>query len=76
MKKTLKFEEHDNVVIALEAIEPGDRISVNGAASDVISADKVPQGHKIAVKEIARGDTIYKYGHPIGVAGEDLKAGT
>ena len=29
MKKALKFDERDNVVIALEATVPGDEISVN-----------------------------------------------
>ena len=76
MKKTLKFEVRDNVVVALEAVEPGDKLSVNGTATDVVCVDKVPQGHKIAVENIAKGTTIYKYGHPIGVAAEDLKPGT
>ena len=56
-------------------MEPGDGISVNGAQADVVVTDKVPQGHKIAIKNIARGETIYKYGHPIGLAATDIKPG-
>lgn len=76
MKKALKFDERDNVVIALEATVPGDEISVNGEASGVTAADSVPQGHKIALRNIAKGETIYKYGHPIGLAAEDISAGS
>lgn len=76
MKKALKFDERDNVVIALEATIQGDEISVNGASSGVTAADSVPQGHKIALRNIAKGETIYKYGHPIGLAAEDISAGS
>ena len=76
MKKALKFDERDNVVIALEATVPGDEISVNGEASGVTAADSVPQGHKIALRNIAKGETIYKYGHPIGLAAENISAGS
>lgn len=75
MKKALKFDERDNVVIALEATVPGDEISVNGETSGVASTGSVPQGHKIALRNIAKGETIYKYGHPIGFAAEDISAG-
>ena len=76
MKKALKFDERDHVDIALEATVPGDEISVHGEASGVTAADSVPQGHKIALRNIAKGETIYKYGHPIGLAAEDISAGS
>jgi len=35
----------------------------------------IPQGHKIALKDIAAGAFVVKYGHPIGVATQDIVSG-
>jgi (2R)-sulfolactate sulfo-lyase subunit alpha len=35
----------------------------------------VPIGHKIALTDIKKGDTIIKYGHDIGKAVADIKKG-
>ena len=35
----------------------------------------VPAGHKIALRDIAAGEKIVKYGFPVGVATKDVKAG-
>lgn len=32
-------------------------------------------GHKYALKDIARGEKVIKYGYPIGIASEDIKEG-
>ena len=68
MKKALKFDPHDNVAVALDPMKSGDHILINGEESSVVVTGDLPQGHKIAVKDIAAGETIYKYGHPIGTA--------
>ena len=36
---------------------------------------EIPAGHKIALQAIAAGDKVIKYGNPIGVAVQDIKAG-
>ena len=35
---------------------------------EIACIDPIPLGHKIALGEIAEGDTILKYGHDIGKA--------
>ena len=75
IKKALKFEDKDNVVVALDPMEEGDYIVINGNPSEVIVREKLPQGHKLAIRNIAKGENIYKYGHLIGVAGCDIQAG-
>lgn len=75
MKDTLRFEEQDNVAIALETLEAGDSININKMQSALTVAEKIPQGHKIAIQNIAKGSTIFKYGHPIGKAAVDIVAG-
>lgn len=44
-------------------IHPDDTVKVN-----------VENGHKYAIKDIAKGEQIIKYGFPIGIAKEDIKA--
>ncbi len=75
MKKALRFDEKDNVVIALEKTDAGDPISINGGKPSLVAAEGVPQGHKLASRAISKGETVYKYGHPIGTAACDIAAG-
>lgn len=44
-------------------IHPDDNVKVN-----------IENGHKYAVRDIKKGESIVKYGFPIGVAKEDIKA--
>ena len=45
-------------------IHPDDNVKVN-----------LENGHKYALKDITKGEKIIKYGFPIGIAKEDIKAG-
>lgn len=74
-KKALKFSNEDNVAVALEPMEVGDRICVNGKETDITIISALPQGHKIALSNISKGETVYKYGHPIGTAATDISRG-
>lgn len=73
MKSVLVISERDNVATALEALEPGRRLDILGAAITV--RDSIPAGHKIALSPIAAGDAVIKYGSPIGRASADIPAG-
>lgn len=74
MKKVLKFSESDNVGVALEDVRPGDALIINGAESGA-ALEALPQGHKIALRDIEKGGVIVKYGHKVGLANCDIKAG-
>ena len=37
--------------------------------------DPIPLGHKVALKDIAEGDTVVKYGHDIGRAVQSISKG-
>lgn len=43
-------------------IHPDDNVKVN-----------LENGHKYAIKDIAKGENVIKYGYPIGIAKEDIK---
>ena len=61
----------------LEPIHTGDHVGCNGERSDleVIALDPIAYGHKIALMDIAEGDTVLKYGLSIGTASCDIKEG-
>ena len=66
MTAYIKINPIDNVVVAVEAIDKGTVIEVDGVAITVVQ--DVPAGHKIALKAFAPGEHVVKYGAPIGHA--------
>jgi altronate dehydratase len=73
VKSVLVISEHDNVATALEALETGRSLTVNGGT--VIVRDAIPRGHKVALTAIAAGNAVIKYGSPIGIASADIEPG-
>ena len=78
MKKVFVIHESDNIGTAVVSdLVKGDSVGTNGRISDIevtANAD-IPYGHKIALRDIASGETVYKYGLSIGSATKDIKAG-
>lgn len=70
MKTAIKIFEKDHVATATSEIDSGESIFITGVDdTDVIEAnEEIPMGHKIALKNILRGEEIVKYGEVIGVA--------
>jgi altronate hydrolase len=66
---TLHIAEQDNVMVALRLIAGGTVVDGVTVATDV------PAGHKIATRPIPAGQTVLKYGYPIGVATRDIAPG-
>lgn len=56
----------DDVAVALEAIPAGAVVAVGGA--EVRTTGAIPRGHKLAVRAIAAGAPVRKYGFAIGRA--------
>ncbi|MBL8631116.1 MAG: altronate dehydratase [Rhodospirillaceae bacterium] len=60
----------DTVAVVLQNLAPGD-----DARPGLTAAEAIPAGHKIALRDMAKGEKVLKYGWPIGVAAHDIKAG-
>lgn len=74
MKETIVIHPSDNVAVALRAFEAGEPFSIG---QEQINLDQeVARGHKIATRNIQKGEHIIKYGYPIGHAIEDIAKGT
>ncbi|MCV6574918.1 MAG: altronate dehydratase family protein [Cohaesibacter sp.] len=69
--KTIRLQESDNVVIALEDMKSGDVPQ----GMDISLKEDVARGHKIATMAIAKGEVIMRYGQIIGAAKTDIMAG-
>lgn len=77
IQTAFQIDAHDNVATALTALSPGP-VTLYGEASQpaVTAIEDVPKGHKIALKDIAEGEKIVKYGVVIGCATSAIPAGT
>lgn len=73
MKKVLKINEQDNVVVALMDLNEGTVIQVNN--EEIKLMQEVKRGHKIAIKKISENENIIKYGVPIGHAIKEISVG-
>ena len=77
MKAALVISSRDNVATALEALDAGRTIEVAGMPGLVLSVvEPIPPGHKVALRAIAAGEPVLKYGSPIGLASAGIAAGT
>ena len=70
-RNVLRLNDRDNVVIALRDIAAGE--AVPEISEPLPSA--VPKGHKIAIRSIAAGEYVYRYGQIIGQATKDIAIG-
>jgi len=77
MKRAIALTEKDNIATMIDKAKKGEDVEVTiGRRKTVITAeDEIPFGHKIALKEIKKGEKVIKYGEPIGQATRDIKKG-
>lgn len=72
----LKLNQKDNVVVTLKNVKMDEYLSVQGEHLTMKVLDGIPYGHKIAIADIPKGGRIIKYGEWMGVATQDIQAGT
>lgn len=73
-------DENDSVgVVVVEGVKAGQELTGWLMGTDKTlkakALDDIPIGHKLALKDIKKGDTVIKYGHDMGRAVADIKAG-
>lgn len=64
----LIIHENDNVGVALRDLEAGETVSPGLDGASLTVAEKVPASHKIALRNIEKGEGITKYGETVGVS--------
>ncbi|WP_026651095.1 UxaA family hydrolase [Butyrivibrio proteoclasticus] len=74
MTDFLQIHKLDNVVVCLDKLSKGDKITLTDG-KEITALEEIPAGHKIAITDIGTGENVVKYGYAIGHATSDIKAG-
>ena len=72
----IRMDARDNVAIVANAggLEAG-AVFASGAAAGLRLAERVPQGHKVALADIGEGEAVVRYGVAIGYALQPIGRG-
>src|SRR5690349_1569834 len=69
--QVIRLHPNDDVIIATRQLLPGTRID----AERLVVTGLIPPGHKIATRDIAKGEPVKRYNQIIGVAREAIARG-
>ncbi len=67
------IHDDDIVAVALTDLKAGSTVTVGGR--DIVLKDDITRGHKFALRDIAEGEPIMKYGYAIGRAKTPITVG-
>jgi altronate dehydratase small subunit len=72
-----QISENDNVVTAVADCAAGDQVTVRFKGKERVYQcnQDLRFGHKMAIEDIRKGESILKYGQPIGMASQDIRKG-
>jgi altronate dehydratase small subunit len=73
-REALVLNGKDNVATAVRYLESGENVSFDEDNGLILSQD-IPSGHKFALRDIATGENVIKYGEIIGRATAAIKRG-
>ena len=69
----MRLSPPDNVAVALRTLKAGETVALDGSA--IVIRKQIPVGHKLAAREIAKGERVIKYSCQIGTAKTEIAAG-
>ena len=75
MNELIRINKSDSVAVALCPLSKGSNVKVSGADFSVSLLEDIPMGHKVALKDIQKGESVIKYGFPIGEATSEIHKG-
>ena len=77
MRNAMIIDAKDNVAVAIEPIAKGDNAVYvcEGREVSLPALEDITIYHKLAPRDIAKGEPVVKYGEHIGVASSGIKAG-
>lgn len=71
------MQEIDSVVTVIKKVSAGEDVTyiLNGKPVEIKANSDIPDNHKIAVKNVIKGEAVFKYGEKIGYATADIYVG-
>ncbi|MGZ3534060.1 MAG: UxaA family hydrolase [Thermodesulfobacteriota bacterium] len=75
--KIIVINEKDNVGTALETLRAGAEVlvQVRGHIEKITPSSDIPMGHKLALRDIEKGEAVIKYGERIGQSTSRISRG-
>lgn len=74
MNDLIRIAPQDMAAVALRPLKTGETVSY-GSGTVTLKED-ISMGHKVALRDIRKGEAVIKYGFPIGEAVADIPEGT
>lgn len=72
----LRIHPEDSVAVLVRDVTAGEPIVLSGDHRPVVVAKQtIPYGHKVALRAVKAGETVIKYGEPMGIATADIEPG-
>jgi altronate dehydratase small subunit len=79
MKKAIQIDAKDNVATVTSDTGSGEQVDILSPRGKVLLRTRIINeikfGHKLALKEIKKGEEVVKYGEVIGVGASDIMVG-
>tara|TARA_B110000503_G_C7041776_1_gene368518 strand:+ start:681 stop:968 length:288 start_codon:yes stop_codon:yes gene_type:complete len=72
-RKILILNENDNIAVSLVDLDIGEVLGQDGL--NLTIQNRIPRGHKVATKAIAKNEGVIKYGERMGHATSNIKLG-
>ncbi|SNR96808.1 D-altronate dehydratase [Anaerovirgula multivorans] len=73
MKRFIKINSSDNVIVALTDLKKDEIIAFEN--KEIQLKEDIKRGHKFAIQDIKEGENVIKYGAPIGHATKTIETG-
>ena len=74
MRRFIKINSADNVAVALaDELPQGEVVCIDGEHIELV--ESIARGHKFALRDMAEGEEVIKYGYPIGHTTEAVRRG-
>jgi altronate hydrolase len=70
----LIIHSRDNVAVALRRLDVGE-LAIAKGIDGFPALEEIPASHKIALRDISKGEEIIKYGETVAVSIRDIKKG-
>jgi altronate hydrolase len=62
--RAVRIHPLDDVAVAIDTLAAGSEVRV--ADDAIVTLEEIPAGHKLALRDLAKGELVRKYGFPIG----------
>lgn len=80
MNQAIQINQKDNVATVIQDVSINQKVAIIDKDGNVLMVlnprTSIELGHKIALRDITRGELVFKYGFPIGKATVNIKVGS